>query len=156
MRTNYSAEELSNIARLRELREFHNFNITDMERVTGISWSSLSRIEKGKSLPSPKAYNKLAFFFGWANVNVSPKKRTPARKLDITPEFVIGHVYSIKDRSKGKRYDEPVFDIEYFFRFDGRQGGLLCFTEINGGWTRSYAPYQMVGKRITEVRNVSR
>lgn len=156
MGVKYEAEQLDNISRLKDLREFIGFSLADMERITGINESQIRRIEKGENLPFPRSYNKLAKVFGWAKVKVSPKKRTPARKLDITPDFVIGHVYSIKDRSKGKRYDEPVFDIEYFFRFDGRQGGLLCFTEINGGWTRSYAPYQMVGKHITEVRHVSR
>lgn len=156
MGVKYEAEQLDNISRLKDLREFIGFSLAEMQRITGINESQLRRIEKGENLPFPRTYNKLALVFGWAKVKVSPKRRAPARTLDITPDFVIGHVYSIKDHSKGKRYDEPVFDIEYFFRFDGRQGRLLCFTEINGGWTRSYAPYQMVGKHITEVRHVSR
>lgn len=157
MRNNYSAEELSNIARLKELREALNLNFYDISSLIGVDWSWLKRIEQGKILPSPKSYNKLASVFGWNTINVppthyqAPKTQKPIRSPAPTPDFIIGHVYSIKDTGGGKRYDMHVFDIECLFRFEGKQGELLRFTEIHGGWTLTYAPYQLIGKKIKEV-----
>ena len=152
MGVKYEAEQLDNISRLKDLREFIGFSLAEMQRITGINESQLRRIEKGENLPFPRTYNKLALVFGWAKVKVSPKRRAPARTLDITPDFVIGHVYSIQDTGGGKRYDMHVFDIECLFRFEGKQGELLRFMEIHGGWTLTYAPYQLIGKKIKEIK----
>ena len=153
MRTNYSAEELSNIARLKELRELLNFSIADMERITGLDGSILRRLEKGQNLPFRKTYNKLAAVFGWKKVNIPPPKRSPVRMTEIPPAFSVGCVYSITSHIKGKRdTDTTTVDTECLFRFEGKQGELLRFTEIHGGWTLTYAPYQLIGKKIKEIK----
>ena len=46
----------------------------------------------------------------------------------------------------------PIIETQGFiFRFEGVLLGLWTFTEINGGWTVSLAPNQLIGKLISEV-----
>ena len=152
MAYNYSDKELKNIAGLRDSREARGLNVAGLERAAGVSYSSIRDYEMGKTLPTLKNYNLLAKFFGWETVLAE----TGSKRPEPPPEFVIGHVYLIKEK---KLNDRPEgyknltgADMLFAFRYDGKKGNLLQFTEIHGGWTRTYAVYQLIGKKIMEVK----
>ena len=148
----YSDKELKNIAGLRASREARGLSISALERTVGIAYSTIRAYEIGDALPTPHSYNKLAKFFGWETVLAE----TGSKRPEPPPEFVIGHVYLIKgkklnDRPEGYK-NLTGADMLFAFRYDGKKGNLLQFTEIHGGWTRTYAVYQLIGKKIMEVK----
>ena len=69
-------------------------------------------------------------------------------------DFVIGHVYSIKKKTgNGERDpDRTGSEVRFFFQYKGKQGIHHCFTEIHGGWNRTYTDYQLIGKKIKEIK----
>ena len=154
----YSNKELRNIAKLRKLREARGLRIRDVAEATGVQDSCLRKYESGVYLPSPESYNKLAQFFGWDTVLIKSKvpKFPDLSSPEHLPEFLVGHVYSIKCKQASKNsfskdFDKTGFDVDFAFRYEGRDGDLHHFTEIHGGWSRTYAVYQLIGKKIMEV-----
>lgn len=148
----YNNTQLRNIATLKELRGKRGLKLADVERATGIANCRLSLYETGKNLPRLENYNKLAQFFGWEPITIKAKPEPPLAEL--RPDFIIGHVYSIKKKIRDSKEKDPNctgFDAEFFFRYEGKQGIHNMFRETHGGWVRTYADYQLVGKVVKEV-----
>lgn len=148
----YNNKQLRNIANLKELREKRGLKLTDVVRATGVADSALRKFEAGRYLPSPESYNKLAQFFRWEPITVEAK---PGLALaEFRGDFVVGHVYSIAKKphdSREKNADITGYDVEFLFRYEGKQGIHHMFRETHGGWVRTYADYQLVGKVVKEV-----
>ena len=147
----YNAEQLHNIGSLKELRKERGLRLADVKRATGIASCCLSLYETGKNLPKLESYNKLAQFFGWELIPVrqAEAKLKPPPPADPRPDFIVGHVYYIKNKKSDKDSDNYV---SFSFRYEGKQGIHHMFREIHGGWTRTYTDYQLIGKRVKEIK----
>ena len=144
--------------RLRELRVSRGLSTRKFAEQAGIDSRDLSRYEQGKCCPTRKTYNKLARVLGWKTVR-EPKpienelkemrqrdeeqmrREIQERQKALQREFVIGKRYMISDNNK-------YADI---FEYQGKQGIHHCFKANPGGWTRTYADNQLIGKKIKEV-----
>ena len=45
----------------------------------------------------------------------------------------------------------PGYNLNLHFRFEGKEGDLFCFREINGGWRISLSPAQLLSTGFREV-----
>ena len=109
------------------------------------------------------------YLMAWVKTNIFLNKRTTEIKDDYSdlkpvieepvplpknPEFTFteGHCYTICEtttKASHKRNDNFIFD--YVFKYKGKSGIHHCFTEIHGGWTRTYTDAQLADKKIQEV-----
>ncbi len=75
------------------------------------------------------------------------------RRRDLT----LGKCYLINNVNDGKWSPEGITckkdrcNTDYIFKFVDIRNGKYCFVEINGGWSRTYAPAQLIGKKFMEV-----
>ena len=141
----------------------------DISKRTKIRTYHVKEYANGIRIPEPKTYNKLAKVFHWpklhnkvnTQVYACPKGEKiryeavqhPEIKISPIPgsisfSFSEGHLYQFA-REKFPDFSE---DHEYTFRYERKEGIHHVFTEIRGGWSRTYTDAQLIGKNIMEVQ----
>ena len=144
-----------NLSRLRKLRKHKGLTLRELGNILGISFSSLSQYERGKGLPEPYNYNKLAEIFGWNKVKLSVRER-PKPKLFLlrkVEDLERGRHYIIfeSDRRNNNSVISFAWNDSIIFEYMGKRGIHHCFKAVHGGWSRTYTDYQLIGKKIQEV-----
>ena len=162
-----------NIDRLHLVRTDRGFTTKDLSNQTGISSANLSSYERGDYYPTIKNYNKLAKVFNWGKLSTSkPQKRlnkdyyeTYEKRLQEAREghqrmeqhFVARKCYQVINRNyhtnkAGSVLGSQCWDNDVIFVYQGKQGIHHLFTSKLGGWSRTYTDYQLVDKKIMEVK----
>ena len=170
---------MKNVRALLSKRKNSRMSVAMLSDEAGLSYGAIQSYERGTSVPSPDAYNALADVFGWEKIEKpapKKKKRRPPqisdndkrpqkrsyeavvheeeKPLEIpkAPEFTFeqGRDYSIY--AKDGNLERSSFGEKFYvFRYKGKQGIHHVFTEIHGGWSRTYTDVQLMGKTIKEV-----
>lgn len=158
-------QAVKNIHGLTISRKKRGITRKELSQKSGISLNRIYEYEHGKSLPTIGTYNKLCKVFKWQELTVSPQKESSktdnlkilddlleleAVKLPkpVSFHFAEGHDYIVLATKGGE--SEPIKDC--IFRYKGKQGIHHMFSEVHGGWTRTYTDAQLIGKIIKEVK----
>lgn len=87
------------------------------------------------------------------------KHKADERERALTFTFNVGKCYYIYDTVNGNKRSKKYaasflgvsWDRDCIFVYEGKRGKFQIFREVRGGWTRSYADVQLLGKTIKEV-----
>ena len=141
---------------LRSMREEKHFTHSDLSFYTCVSANTISRYERGLSTPSVKMWERIYTLLSREKVSKPPDTWQEVQEQfkyePVTFTFTEGQCYSITDK-KAKDTPSAAWNIDTMavFRYKGKIGIHHCFSEINGGWHRTYTDAQLIGKKIKEV-----
>lgn len=146
-------KKLTNAQKLRKTRLFLNITQRELSVRLGISASTISRYENGRTPVSPRVRK-------WVNRKYRQyhlsRKVIKSSKDHSVCDFKPHRCYSINDSDRILRrltFNPCIHDFtfNYVFQYLGTQGIHHCFKEIHGGWSRTYTNSQLIDKRIQEV-----
>ena len=66
----------------------------------------------------------------------------------LNHKFIVGKKYFIGEEGKFK----PLYQADFTFIYEGKQGKHHVFRHFKGNWTRTYTDPQLIGKFIKEVK----
>lgn len=159
-----------NLSKILELRVKRNMSRYELGRLIGVSYNTVCNYECGAHYPTRSTYNRLALLFGWDVIDgkkqykpvqenkfrngVDLYEQTKEDSKGLHYRFEIGKCYTVsnlKYKDKNDSCSKTTWDANCVFRYEGKQGIHHCFREINGGWTRTYTDYQLIGKYVTQI-----
>ena len=65
----------------------------------------------------------------------------------LNHKFIVGKKYFIGEEGKFK----PLYQADFTFIYEGKQGKHHVFRHFKGNWSRTYTDPQLIGKFIKEV-----
>ncbi len=142
---------------LRSIRQKKGFSVEELALVAGVSPASIHNYESGRSTPLSPIWQRLKEALKRKRtINTNTWRRPPKDPIP-TPvifRFESGRSYSIVDSGLNAHQNEtisPPTGELCLFVYKCKDGIHHVFTEVRGGWTRTYTDAQLIGKLIEEV-----
>lgn len=138
---------------LRFHRLKHGLTAKELAERIGVVKSTITCYETGKFYPSESLWQCLKKVLGIDTLRTPESESIPT---SVTFSFKTGHSYTIKDggvRSSNNEMISPPTGDWCVFRYTGKKGIHHVFTEVRGGWTRTYTDAQLIGKKIQEAEH---
>lgn len=129
---------------LRSSRQRRGLSVRELADSSELRVSMIRAYERGMSKPCKATLLKLYAVLG----------EDIAYVVNTAFIFTVDHSYSITDKATKYRQHamiSPISGCACIFRYKGKDGIHHVFTEVKGGWTRTYTDAQLIGKLIKEV-----
>ena len=129
---------------LRNSRQRRGLSVKELAESSGLCVSVLRDYERGRCKPSQSSLLKLYAVLGEDIVDV----------VNTSFIFTVDHIYRITDEmAKHRKHDmiSPISGYACNFQYKGKDGIHHMFTNVRGGWTRTYTDAQLIGKLIEEI-----
>ena len=137
--------------KLQELRKKKGITAKQLSRLAGLGSTVISHYECGEYQPTDEIWERLIKIL--CSKTITPPPEVNVKTVDFS--FEVGHCYSISDIYTGLKHSNdmnPAYGVQCVFRYEGMDGIHHRFTEIDGGWARTFTNSQLIGKKIKEVQ----
>ncbi len=136
---------------LRSERLQSGLTVKALAKCVGVNPSTIIGYENGSFIPSVELWQRLKKALGVDAWKTPKPEQIPE---PVTFSFEAGRSYTIKDaKCNPSDFITPHNGYRCIFRYAGKDGIHHVFTEIRGGWVRTYTDAQLIGKKIEEAEH---